>query len=99
MRLLDLPAAAGSLAARLRPHARRLAVPVLATVAMAAATLALYQSLSDFEGAHLDRDMESEAARLKSDMQLELNARVRALDRLARRWQSVRQPTEEEWAP
>jgi sensor domain CHASE-containing protein len=65
---------------------RRLAVPALVFLVLAAGALALYSKLRDLESGFVREQMHTEARKLETSLRNQANERVGSLARLAARW-------------
>ena len=97
MRLLEILTTPASRVARFLPRTRWLWAPTLAGLAVASASLALYQTLLAEQSVQVGRTVEAEAARIGSEVTLGVTSRVTALARMAVRWERRPKPDREQW--
>jgi len=74
-------------------------LPLIAGLVVLAATVYLWQTLIARQRAQFEKRIASEAVRAKNLMASEIQSRILALTRMARRWEIRGAPSREEWSP
>jgi sensor domain CHASE-containing protein len=97
MKLPDVRPAFGRAFAWLAPRARRITIPFLSGLMVASAAYTLYQVMGEQEGMNLNRLVQAEAERVRSDVAGELALRARAMRDLGARWERQRPPSSGQW--
>lgn len=72
-------------------------IPVLIGIGAVVFTFFLWKALSSKERAHLEQKVQLKAADLRDDIKNDIESRIMALLRMAKRWEVRGMPTREEW--
>lgn len=72
-------------------------IPILVGAGTVAVTLLLWQALLVQEHEHIEKTARAAAARMNSEVVARMDARILALVRMARRWEQLPPPSQEQW--
>jgi diguanylate cyclase (GGDEF)-like protein/PAS domain S-box-containing protein len=75
----------------------RRALPLVVCIFVLISTLILWRALTTQEGAQIEQKLELQAANLKTELTQQIQGRIFALVRMAKRWENTGQPSQENW--